>query len=152
MEKQPQGRFTRKERRLFIRMKLSLKTPYGKKLEAIIAHYGDLAQKEKFIEELEELAEALRECDSIYDNHVIEEMADVAIMFNQYEFIIQKRDELNDAHHLASDKFDEIVQFKITRTAKRIREDKGEYCGCKQECKTLGGSGKLPSNSKSKEL
>lgn len=74
----------------------------------IIAHYGEKHQKDKAIEELQELASA------IYDNdkeHVTEEIADVLIMIEQMQLIFG----------ITNDDIQKIKEFKIKRTLERMK-------------------------------
>lgn len=121
-------------------MKLNLDT--NKKLQGILSYFGPKNQKEKFIEELRELADALEEAESFDDHHVLEEMADVAIMFNQYVLILKNRDAMQDKEQNSDQLFDYWVRQKIKRTIQRIEENKGGYCEYKNDCDSVVGEEK----------
>ena len=74
----------------------------------IIVYYGEKHQKNKAIEELLELANAI--CDNDKEN-VIEEIADVLIMIEQMQLIFG----------ITNDDIQEVKEFKIKRTLERIK-------------------------------
>lgn len=121
-------------------MKLNLDT--NKKLQGILSYFGPKAQKKKFIEELRELANALEETERFDDDHVLEEMADVAIMFNQYVLIIKNNDAMHNAEQVSDAKYDNWVKFKLDRTVKRIEKGDGGYCEYKEVCDSVVGEEK----------
>lgn len=69
-----------------------------KALGRIIDHYGEENQHEKAVEELKELAEAIKEYMALptQENrfHMIDEMADVTVMLKQLEIMNVCRDEV----------------------------------------------------------
>ena len=80
-----------------------------KSIEKIADHYGYEKQKNKTIEELIELADAI-----IHDqeDNIIEEIADVLIMLNQLIYLKQIKE-----------KVDQTVKEKIERQIKRIEKE-----------------------------
>lgn len=86
----------------------SNKSPDDKGLRKIANHYGLEAQKEKTIEELEELIEAIKKNDT---ENMIEEMADVTIMIYQLNYLNKSFSKCN-----------EIIKFKIERTLNKIEK------------------------------
>lgn len=78
-------------------------------IEKIADHYGYEKQKNKTIEELIELADAI-----IHDqeDNIIEEIADVLIMLNQLIYLKQIKE-----------KVDQTVREKIERQIKRIEKE-----------------------------
>lgn len=69
-----------------------------KALGRIIDHYGEENQHKKAVEELKELAEAIKEYMALptQENrfHMIDEMADVTVMLKQLEIMNVCRDEV----------------------------------------------------------
>ena len=76
-------------------------------LTAAINHYGEDSQQLKAIEELSELIRALARADDA--ENVAEEMADVRIMLDQLELILDNRDLVR-----------EIESEKLMRLSERI--------------------------------
>ena len=77
----------------------------------IFNHYGEEAQKQQLIQELAELIVAITKNDI---ENIIEELADVQIMFDQ--FTINKKD--------LYDKMELMQIKKVSRQVKRIMEEK----------------------------
>lgn len=80
----------------------------------IVNHFGKENQEEKLLEELEELKSELKlniEENTVTEN-TISEMADVHILIAQLLIKYDKQEEYNEA-----------VEYKLTRTIKRIKED-----------------------------
>lgn len=76
-------------------------------IKKIINHFGERSQKNKAIEELKELIEAIH-CDQ--KSMVMEEIADVIVMISQL-VLIYKLDE---------NKIERVAQEKVQRTLERI--------------------------------
>jgi len=79
----------------------------------IVDHFGKENQEEKLLEELEELKSELKiniEENTVTEN-TISEMADVHILIAQLLIKYDKQEEYNEA-----------VEYKLTRTIKRIKE------------------------------
>lgn len=77
-----------------------------KAIEKIARHNKILIIKDKLIEEAKELAEAVEEN---VDEHIIEEIADVLIMIQQYLIMTDSEQEL-----------DAMIDFKLNRTMERL--------------------------------
>lgn len=85
----------------------------------IIKHYGVNAQQRQFAEEVFELQEAI----TAYENeglnmgndtsHIAEEIADIAVLLNQFI----------DYYDLDDEKIDEIAHYKIKRQLERIKNE-----------------------------
>ena len=82
------------------------------KILRICRHFGSYAQKEKAIEELNELADAVKLESVGRDNreHVLEEMSDVYIMLEQ----------LKKIYHITNNELLKMCDYKIQRTIRRI--------------------------------
>lgn len=78
----------------------------------ICRHFGSSAQKEKAIEELNELADAVKLESVGRDNreHVLEEMSDVYIMLEH----------LKKIYHITNHELLKVCDYKIQRTLTRI--------------------------------
>ncbi|MCM1271625.1 MAG: hypothetical protein NC247_13555 [Ruminococcus flavefaciens] len=81
------------------------------KLEAILEHYGFDAQREKLVEECEELIEAAQGEDY---NNFIEELADVSIMILQMVMSLDKDQQ---------EQYDITIDLKLSRTIQRIKSE-----------------------------
>ena len=93
----------------------------NKDLTKIILHYGVNAQQRQLAEEVFELQEAI----TTYENeplnflgagnkeHIAEEIADVAVLLNQFI----------DYYDLDSEKIQEIANYKIKRQLERIKNE-----------------------------
>ena len=87
----------------------------------IIKHYGVNAQQRQFAEEVFELQEAITAYENDYEglnmgndtNHIAEEIADVAVLLNQFI----------DYYDLDSEKIQEIANYKIRRQLERIKNE-----------------------------
>lgn len=87
----------------------------------IINHYGVNAQQRQFNEETFELQEAITAYENDYEglnmgndtNHIAEEIADVAVLLNQFI----------DYYDLDSEKIQEIANYKIRRQLERIKNE-----------------------------
>ena len=86
-----------------------------------IFHYNEKTLNElnqveiKLIEEMSELTQAILKYD-ITSDKLLEEVADVQIMLNQYKLLIN------------SDKLDKMIDFKLDRTILRLHLEKEETC------------------------
>jgi phosphoribosyl-ATP pyrophosphohydrolase len=83
---------------------------YYKAETAILKHYGLKAQKQQFIQELAELIVALTKNDI---NNLVEEMADVQVMIDQFT--------INDID--LDLKMQEIQLAKVRRQLERIKNE-----------------------------
>lgn len=87
----------------------------------IIKHYGVNAQQRQLAEEVFELQEAITAYENDYEglnmgndtNHIAEEIADVAVLLNQFI----------DYYDLDSEKIQEIANYKIRRQLERIKNE-----------------------------
>lgn len=87
----------------------------------IIKHYGINNQQRKLEEEVFELQEAITAYENDYEglnmgndtNHIAEEIADVAVLLNQFI----------DYYDLDSEKIQEIANYKIRRQLERIKNE-----------------------------
>lgn len=87
----------------------------------IINHYGVNAQQRQLAEEVFELQEAITAYENDYEglnmgndtNHIAEEIADVAVLLNQFI----------DYYDLDSEKIQEIANYKIRRQLERIKNE-----------------------------
>lgn len=87
----------------------------------IIKHYGINNQQRKLEEEVFELQEAITAYENDYEglnmgndtNHIAEEIADVAVLLNQFI----------DYYDLDSEKIQEIANYKIKRQLERIKNE-----------------------------
>ena len=87
----------------------------------IINHYGINNQQRKLEEEVFELQEAITAYENDYEglnmgndtNHIAEEIADVAVLLNQFI----------DYYDLDSEKIQEIANYKIRRQLERIKNE-----------------------------
>lgn len=91
----------------------------------IINHYGIKSQQKKLAEEVYEFQEAVADCESAYwyspiqlnksyEEHVVEELADVMVMLKQFQYYYDITDE----------QVENIMKQKIERQLKRIEEEK----------------------------
>lgn len=92
-------------------------------LMKIYDHFGYRSQTAKLVEESKELQEIYRHWVSsdnspIYYQQLIDELADVFIVFSQLKINISRRDNLNAFY----DDFSDAIEAKIKRTLKRIEE------------------------------
>ena len=91
----------------------------------IIKHYGINAQQRQLAEEVFELQEAItkaecnrcigvvrKPCDECI-NHIAEEIADVAVLLNQFI----------DYYNLDSEEIEKIADYKIKRQLERIKNE-----------------------------
>ena len=93
----------------------------NKDLTKIISHYGVNAQQRQLAEEVFELQEAITAYENDYEglnmgndtNHIAEEIADVAVLLNQFI----------DYYDLDSEKIQEIANYKIRRQLERIKNE-----------------------------
>lgn len=76
----------------------------------ILLNYGDVNQKYKTIEELQELIEAIHEGER---EHIKEEIADVYVMLEQLKKIYR----MTDAEVI------EVMEYKVNRQLGRIRNE-----------------------------
>lgn len=76
----------------------------------ILLNYGDVNQKNKTIEELQELIEAIHEGER---EHIKEEIADVYVMLEQLKKIYR----MTDAEVI------EVMEYKVNRQLWRIRNE-----------------------------
>lgn len=87
----------------------------------IIQYYGVNAQQRQLAEEVFELQEAITAYENDYEglnmgndtNHIAEEIADVAVLLNQFI----------DYYDLDSEKIQEIANYKIRRQLERIKNE-----------------------------
>lgn len=77
----------------------------------IYSHYGKEHQKQQLIQELSELITAITKNDL---ENIIEEMADVEVMLDQFKI---DNPEIND-------KIDKVMLQKVNRQLKRIEKEK----------------------------
>lgn len=94
---------------------MKLKIGQLNKIKNILFHYGAEHQKQKCIEELNELKQAITGEILGLDTrgHIIEEYADVAIMLEQLKIM----------HHITDDEIVNIIDFKLNRQLKRIKDE-----------------------------
>lgn len=84
------------------------------KTKAIFEHFGKMKQIEKIKEEMFELAQAI---ESNNKENIIEEMADVIVLMQQFRLL----------HEISVDEIIEMHDFKINRTIERIESDFYEW-------------------------
>lgn len=89
---------------------------YDKACRYIFTHYGEKMQKTQLIQELSELITALTKNDIV---NMIEEMADVQIMLDQFKFTFQ----------MINRDMQKIAKRKINRQLRRIKNEI-EVCKC----------------------
>lgn len=83
----------------------------------IIAHYGTQHQLVKLCEECAELAQQAAKCydkDIPYNDDMIEEIADVLVMIEQFKAVMSQPDR---------DLLDKIIMEKLERQLDRIEEE-----------------------------
>ena len=94
---------------------MKFKTTQINKMKNILAHYGAENQKFKTIEALQELREAIVEehLNIGTRDHIIEEVSDVYVMLEQLRYI----------YHISDEEILDIVDFKLDRQLKRIKNE-----------------------------
>ena len=87
------------------------------KLKMIINHYGVNAQQRQLVEEVFELQEAIIQYEEPRryhsKEHIAEEIADVAVLLNQFI----------DYYNLDSEEIEKIADYKIKRQLERIKNE-----------------------------
>ena len=89
-------------------------------MREIAEHYGYISQTRQLVEEMAELTQAIckeKRVDNIKDigevaKNLIEELADVKLVWDQVVYLADCRDEVED-----------VIERKIARTIKRMRKD-----------------------------
>lgn len=84
------------------------------KLAEIFAHFGDVPQAAKLVEEAQELSESVKENAR---GDIVEEMADVMVLLEQ----------IKQAYSITDDEIQEVMEYKVARTLERI--ESGFYEG-----------------------
>lgn len=88
------------------------KMEYRQKCQKIFNHYGIVEQRKQLIQECAELIQAVTKLNT---DNIIEEMADVQVMLDQFAFSLSK---LNS-------QIDEVKFEKVQRQLKRIESEEG---------------------------
>lgn len=91
----------------------------------IITHYGSSHQIKKLNEECFELQEALIRAEEFFDwglgdedlEHIVEEMADVQIMLEQFKVYYQEH------YGITNERINKVMEYKINRQLERITDE-----------------------------
>lgn len=94
---------------------------YDQKIQMIAAHYGEMSQLKKTLEELDELAVEVRRMINVKENsepttvrehRMADEIADVRVMTDQLIYLFNLKEYVDDR-----------IRYKLARQETRIKEE-----------------------------